>query len=128
VAITVVNRHTWKGKGTYIGRGTVWGNPYTHLPIENTQAQFQVATREEAIEKYREWAWEQWDDKNSDFHRGVAGLIGLYLAGEDIILACSCKPAACHGDLIKDMVEGLAFTGEAALAGGVPSKEDAIPF
>ena len=36
-----------------ISRPSLWGNPYSHLA--NTLAKFQVATRQEAVEKYREW-------------------------------------------------------------------------
>ena len=39
----------------YCGRGSIWGNPYTHLPLGQTQAQFQVGSREEAIEAYEDW-------------------------------------------------------------------------
>lgn len=54
---TVVNKYHKKPYDIYIGRGSKWGNPFSHLP--NTKAQFQVSTREEAIEKYREWIMEQ---------------------------------------------------------------------
>jgi len=49
----------------YIGRPSKWGNPYSHL--ENTLADFQVNTREEAIEKYREWIRDQSHLLNSLF-------------------------------------------------------------
>jgi len=38
----------------YIGRGSKWGNPYTHL-LGSTKAEYRVATREESIEKYLEY-------------------------------------------------------------------------
>ncbi len=37
----------------YIGRPSKWGNPFSHK--SGTLAQFRVATREEAVARYREW-------------------------------------------------------------------------
>ncbi len=37
----------------YIGRPSIWGNPFSHKT--GTQAQYQVASREEAIRKFEEW-------------------------------------------------------------------------
>ena len=42
----------------YIGRGSRWGNLYTHLSGA-TKAQFKVDTREESIERYTEWLVQQ---------------------------------------------------------------------
>ena len=39
----------------YIGRGSKWGNPFTHISDKKTQADFVVNSRDEAIESYREW-------------------------------------------------------------------------
>lgn len=36
----------------YIGRGSPWGNPFSHMP--NSKAKSIVATREEAIELFEE--------------------------------------------------------------------------
>jgi hypothetical protein len=45
---TVVNKKSkWfvgNHSQVYIGRGSPWGNPFTHLPLSRTKAQFQVAT------------------------------------------------------------------------------------
>ena len=35
----------------YIGRGSPWGNPFTHIKDKTTKAEFIVDTREESIEK-----------------------------------------------------------------------------
>lgn len=47
----------------YIGRGSVWGNPYTHIP-SGTKAEFVVPTVEEAINKYKQHLWKQIKDGN----------------------------------------------------------------
>jgi len=77
----------------YIGRPSKWGNPFTH--IESTKAEFKVATRDEAIDKYEEW---------------ITKGNGQYLLNDlhelrNKILSCWCKPKRCHGDVLKKLVE-----------------------
>lgn len=36
----------------YIGRGSEFGNPYTHLPLSKTKANIKVKSRQEAIDIY----------------------------------------------------------------------------
>lgn len=74
----------------YIGRPTKWGNIFSHKA--GTQAKFRVATREEAVEKYREWIQTQ--------PKLLADLESL--RGKR--LACWCKPKACHGDVLKELL------------------------
>jgi len=87
----VVNKYK-DGYDVYIGRGSIFGNPYTHKFIDNTKAEFQVETREEAIEKYKEYFYDR-IEKDSDFLDKVLRLQGK-------TLGCYCKPASCHGDVI----------------------------
>jgi hypothetical protein len=84
-------------KGTpvdvYIGRPTKWGNPFSHKP--GTLARFIVKDRQAAIDAYREW---------------ITNGEGKYLLNhlhelKDKILGCWCKPLACHGDVLKELVE-----------------------
>lgn len=72
----------------YIGRGSIWGNPYTHL-AEGTTAKFVVESREVAIAKYREYILD-----NKELFNRIPELKGK-------ILGCHCKPSACHGDVLK---------------------------
>lgn len=67
----------------YIGRGSIWGNPF---PITATQ------NREKVIEKYKEHLWSQ-------IQKGEVSLEALAdLDGKR--LGCFCKPKACHGDVL----------------------------
>jgi len=75
----------------YIGRPSKWGNPYSHLP--NTLAQYRVATREEAIDKYREWILTQPD------------LLAALPELKDKVLGCHCRPKTCHGDVLVELLE-----------------------
>jgi len=76
----------------YIGRGSKWGNPYTHIKGK-TKAQFLVKDREEAIEKYDEWIRQQ-PELLKDLHE---------LKGKR--LGCYCRPHKCHGDILCDLIE-----------------------
>ena len=38
----------------YVGRGSMWGNPYTHIKNKKTMAKHIVADREAAIRSYWE--------------------------------------------------------------------------
>jgi hypothetical protein len=72
----------------FCGRGSKWGNPFTHLPLDQTTAQFAVATREESIKAYEEW-YETQEHLKRDIHK----LKGLHLG-------CTCKPKPCHCDFL----------------------------
>jgi len=76
----------------YIGRPSKWGNPFSHL--EGTAAKYRVSTREEAVEKFREWIQTQ--------PRLLADLPEL----KGKILGCWCKPLACHGDVLAELADG----------------------
>jgi hypothetical protein len=66
----------------YVGRPSKWGNPFA-IPADGT--------RDEVIEKYRNWLAEQPDL-----------LLQLYeLHGKDLI--CWCAPEACHAEVLQDL-------------------------
>lgn len=68
----------------YIGRGTPWGNMYTHLPnVPNTT---QVETTEEAIEMFVKYI-----DEHPEFRKKIEDEL------KDKDLVCSCYPRPCHG-------------------------------
>lgn len=85
--------HCKKNKyDVYIGRGTKWGNPFTHLNSA-TLARHKVATREDAIEAYREWITTgAGRHLLSDLHE---------LRGK--VLGCWCSPKPCHGDVLAEL-------------------------
>lgn len=75
----------------YIGRPSDWGNPFSHR--DGTLAQFKVGTREEAVEAYREWILTK-----PELLKRLPELKGK-------ILACWCKPLACHGDILVELAD-----------------------
>jgi hypothetical protein len=70
----------------YVGRGSKWGNPYSHK--EGTLAEEVVGSRREAIEKFEKHLL-----SNEDLMSSLAELKGK-------TLGCWCKPKSCHGDIL----------------------------
>ncbi len=67
----------------YIGRPSKWGNPYK-IGINGT--------REEVISKYRVYILSR------------PNLINQLPELVDKILGCWCKPLACHGDILLELI------------------------
>lgn len=87
----VVNLHKTKKFDVYVGRPSIWGNPFSHLP--DTLAEFRVASREEAILAYEKWILAQ-----PDFLALVPTLKGR-------ILGCWCWPLPCHAEILVRLSE-----------------------
>ena len=69
----------------YIGRGSIWGNP------------FEIGkdgSRTEVIQKYREWIPTQ------------PKLMALIYTLKGKKLGCYCVPKDCHGDVLVELIEG----------------------
>ena len=73
----------------YIGRGSPWGNPYSHLPY--SAATYKVGSREEAVENYREYILAK-----PDLLARLSELKGKRLG-------CWCFPQKCHGDVLVEL-------------------------
>ena len=105
--ITVVNRHTWDNNGDvlgiYIGRGTMFGNPYSHRVSFGS---YTVATREIAIEKYKIYMRSEYK-KVPELRQEMKKLAAFVAQGGELVLICSCKPKACHGDVLKTAILNL---------------------
>lgn len=77
----------------YIGRGSPWGNPFSHIS-EGTKATYRVESREKAVEAFKQDLWRR--IKAKEVRRtDLVQLLGKRLA-------CFCKPQACHGDVLAD--------------------------
>ncbi len=68
----------------YIGRGSKWGNPFKIG---------KDGTREEVISKFEIYIM-----SNPELFNCLPELVGK-------TLGCWCAPKACHGDILKRMVE-----------------------
>ena len=76
----------------YIGRGSRWGNPYSHK--EGTLAEHVVGSRAEAIQRFEEYLL-----SNQALMSSLEELKGK-------TLGCWCKPKSCHGDILLRYANG----------------------
>lgn len=86
MALTVAVNRRKEQEDEYIGRGSKWGNQFSHK--QGTKAKYVVATVEEAVESY-----EGWFMKQPNLIRDIHELKGKKLG-------CFCKPGPCHGDVL----------------------------
>jgi hypothetical protein len=111
---TVVNKRSPGFKPNanqrYIGRGSPWGNPFTHLPLGRTKAQFQVATEEESMVRYETWVREKLAE-DPQLRRKL-----LVLDGHEPV--CYCNPRPCHGDILIKLIEETKRGGEDQCSSG----------
>ena len=88
--MSVVNIRDAVGSYVYIGRGSRWGNPYSHL--DKSSALYKVGTREEAVASYRLHLW-------GEIKEGKIALPDL-AALDGKTLGCYCAPKLCHGEVL----------------------------
>ena len=91
---TVVNLRSFN-YDVYIGRGSIWGNPFTHIKSKKTLATYVVATRDEAI-----FAYEEYIRNKPELLAQLYSLVGKRLG-------CYCKPESCHGDILIKLMQEL---------------------
>lgn len=101
--IKVVNHRITK-IGEYIGRPSPLGNPFTHLK-GNTRAEIIVASREEAVKRYEEWLVQHIQQKTPQIIAELTRLYALLKKNGTLELRCWCAPQACHGDVLKRVLE-----------------------
>ncbi|MNJ39218.1 hypothetical protein D3C77_340850 [compost metagenome] len=80
----VSNKDAGDSYDVYIGRGTLWGNPYQ---------MGKEGTRDEVIAKFAYDFERRFLKLPEKFDENIEKLRGK-------TLGCHCKPAACHGDVI----------------------------
>lgn len=102
--VTIVNKRTHQvtKNDVYIGRGSCLGNPFSHL--QGTKAEFVVASRQQAIAMYKVWLQKKIESGDVNVLLALDKIKRLSEAGA-VNLVCYCKPQACHGDIIKELVD-----------------------
>jgi len=90
VGIWVVNKKDDKN-GIYIGRGGILGNKF----VEGKDGD-----REEVIEKYRGWLWEEVKKREGKAWDELRRLLGIWKRDGKLKLSCFCFPKRCHGEVI----------------------------
>jgi hypothetical protein len=76
--------------GVYIGRPSIFGNPFV-IGVHGNRA--------EVIARYREYAVDRCY-RDPAFRAALAGLAGRNLV-------CWCAPAPCHGDVLVELAAAL---------------------
>ena len=103
--MTYVSHLKKHGCEVYIGRPSEFGNPFTHISDKETQAEFVVSTRKEAIQKYEEYLY-------------TSGLINKINSLKGKVLGCWCvseirdgssKNPVCHGEVIAKILNQEFF-------------------
>ena len=88
----------------YIGRGSILGNPYSHIKDRKTKAIYEAKDRDDAIDKYS-YYFDLMYGSNKTFTQAIDEIYEVYKSGDDVFLGCFCKPLRCHGDVIKEKLE-----------------------
>jgi hypothetical protein len=95
--IKVVNKRLQHGLGEYIGRPSPLGNPFMIGRDGN---------RDEVITKYYNWLINiLLFDLGNPAAKELTRLRGIYEDTGELTLVCWCAPQACHGDVIKHIIE-----------------------
>jgi hypothetical protein len=99
--IKIVNKKTYWGPGFIVDRSTFLGNKWSHM--KGTKAEFLVATRDEACDKYDAWLEEELK------HDGHATelfnvLCEHYKENHELVLICCCAPERCHAESIAKQI------------------------
>ena len=101
--ITVHNLDKGKpaGRCEYIGRPRTLSNPHV-IGRDGTRA--------EVILKYRSDIWRHVKSRHGAVWEKLQALSAESKVGE-VKLLCHCKPAPCHGDVIKSCIEWMCTQG-----------------
>lgn len=95
--ITVVNKRA-TSKGEYIGRPSPLGNPFK---IKSAGGPYE---RGETIPLYERWLRDKIAAKDPAVCAEMNRLYKLAKRG-DLQLVCWCAPLACHGDVVKKILD-----------------------
>jgi len=107
--INIVNKknHSVTDYDYYIARPNILGNPFSHK--KSVYADYYVESRDIAIDNYREWLKYQLSENNVEIINELKKLQDFYNRHDDINLVCWCSPKRCHGEVIKDFLNGELF-------------------
>ena len=103
MSVVVVNVRRERPVGmVYIGRrcagleGSVLGNPFRRQAGQ---------TPGSTLNDYRAWLRDEWK-RGGAVRQELERLADLAEQG-NLVLGCWCKPDPCHGDVIKEAIEGI---------------------
>lgn len=97
--MTILVGKKWDKNSFYIGRGSPLGNLFK-MRDQSTEE------RNRVCDLYEQWFYTQLEQENMEIISELDKIYELSLKG-DVILGCYCSPKRCHGDTIKNFIEGL---------------------
>ena len=105
--INVVNKRHFNGIGTYIGRGSALGNPYSSKP--SSYNVIRTNSPEISVKLFEQYLLEELKGGNTLIRNALNDIWKQAKAGRTVNLVCFCKDkhgnGVCHGDVIKKIVE-----------------------
>lgn len=90
-------------KGEYIGRK---GFGRCQSPLHNPFALNVESDRQQVVDRFREYIFTKIKAGDPVIASELKRLKTLSTEG-DLVLVCWCAPKACHGDVIKEILEGM---------------------
>lgn len=102
IKVTKMNSDTvLTDRVVYIGRGN---SQILHSPLANPFKISATCSRDESIAQYETWLFQAIGSRNEQVIKELNRLYFLAKTG-DLELVCYCKPLACHGDVIKRVLD-----------------------
>lgn len=98
-----LDEHGRQRKRTYIGRGSRWGNKFTHLDVPNT---IKVPSREIAVLEFRDDFLKTYDthEKRVEILTPLRHVIRTCYCGNETQVK-SCDNQYCHGHVLSDLIQ-----------------------
>ena len=97
----VKNKKNFVGHGIYVGRPSVYGNPFSHKGA--TLAEVQVETRHEAVMRFTSWLVTGTDMQLKRKPDQIHAAIRSGKLDSPLPLICWCAPVACHGHVLGEV-------------------------
>ena len=97
----VKNRKMFVRAGIYIGRPSVYGNPFSHQGT--TLAEVQVETRHEAVMRFASWLVTGTDTQIKRTPELIHAAVRNGKLDTRLPLICWCAPEACHGHVLDEV-------------------------
>lgn len=90
----------------YIGRTNKYYN-LVNSPLANPFNIGKKFNRETSLFNYKHWLINSYKNKEAPSYKELIRVLNLYKVNRNLNLVCWCKPKACHGDIIKQVLDWM---------------------
>lgn len=94
--IKIVNARYYRGKGEWVDRRSVLGNPFKMRFEEE---------RDYVCSKYEDWLLSNLKKGNIEIINEMKRLFEILMKNGELVLICWCAPKRCHAESIKMILE-----------------------